>query len=258
MVIDAHLHLLCYDDTLIALEDKKVRLLEDLSKAGVDGAIVFADSEMSSAIGTPNECVELFSDTNNIFVMGGISPLIDYKNRLSQFDEFLKNKMIVGCKLYPGHEAFYMDDERLNDVFQLCEKYDVPLAIHTGWANAQYNHPKYFATIAEAHPTLSIIICHLYWPDIDLCYNITAAYSNIYYDISSLAHKKDYLEKTQNSLNHIAKNDAGRIVFGTDYGTCSIIDHIDLVKSLNIENSTKQKILYDNAANLYKLRTITT
>ena len=200
MIIDAHLHLPCYDDNLVSFEEKKVRLLDDLIKANVSGAIVIADSEESSPIGTPQECVELFSDTKNIFVIGGISPLIDYKVRLMQLEEYLKNKMIVGCKLYPGHESFYMDDARITDVIKLCEKFDVPLLVHTGWDNAQYNHPKYFVNIAKAHPDLRIVICHLYWPDIDFCYNTTSVYSNIYFDISSLAYATECLDKTRASL----------------------------------------------------------
>jgi hypothetical protein len=254
LILDAHVHLPCYDDTLITLEDKKVRLLEDLSKAGVDSAIVIADSELSSPFGTPQECVELFANTSNIFVIGGISPLIDYENRLSQIEGFLKDEMIVGCKLYPGHEAFYMDDERLGSIMRLCEKYNVPLCVHTGWDNAQYNHPNYFASIANEHPDLQIVICHLYWPEIDLCYNTTAAYPNIYYDISSLAYNKNFIEKTRASLNNIVQRNADRIIFGTDYGDCSIEDHIYLVNSLDIDNYAKQRILYNNAVKLYKLK----
>ena len=121
MIIDAHVHLPCYDDSLITLNEKKSRLLNDLIIAGVDGAIVIADSEMSSTIGTPKECVELFADIQNINVIGGISPLIDYETRLNQLDEFLHNKSIVGCKLYPGHESYYMNDTRLTDVFHRGE-----------------------------------------------------------------------------------------------------------------------------------------
>ena len=92
MIIDAHLHLPCYDDNLVSFEEKKIRLLDDLVRANVSGAIVIADSEESSPIGTPQECVELFSDTKNIFVIGGISPLINYKVRLIQLEEYLKTR----------------------------------------------------------------------------------------------------------------------------------------------------------------------
>ena len=253
MIIDAHVHLPCYDDSLITLYEKKSRLLSDLREAGVDGAIVIADSEMSSTIGTPKECVDLFSDVQNINVIGGISPLIDYEARILQLDEFLNNKSIIGCKLYPGHETYYMDDTRLTDVFNLCIKYDVPLLVHTGWDEPQFNHPKYFAKIASNHQSLKLVICHLYYPDIDLCYDITAEYPNIYYDISSLAYEQECIEKTVRSLSKIAKENIERVIFGTDYGMCSIKDHIDLVNLLDIPEESKNMIFCDNAIKLYKI-----
>ena len=252
MIIDAHLHLPCYDDGL-SLQDKKLRLLSDLADAGICGGIVIADSELSSVIGTTEECVELFADVENIFVMGGVSPLIDYEVRLSALEQFLIEKKIVALKLYPGHEVYFMDDTRLAPVFALCEKYDVPLAVHTGWDNPQYNRPHFFADIARNRPTLKIVICHLCWPDIDLCYEVTAAYPNIYYDISSLAYKTDLLEGTSASLRRMADTHADRIVLGSDYGACSIQGHIDLVRSLNIGRREEQIILADNAISLYKL-----
>ena len=253
MIIDAHLHLPCYEDTLVTLSDKKERLLSDLVVSGVDGAIVIADSEMSSIIGTPKECIELFSDTGNIFVMGGISPIIDFEARMTQMDSYLERGLMVACKLYPGHEAFYMDDSRLDEIYKLCEKHDVPLALHTGLDNAHYNHPKYFVKIAEEHSDLRIIICHLWWPDIDLCYSLTSEYPNIFYDISSLAYEANHLEKTRSLLNHIAEKDAHRIIFGSDYGMCSIRTHIDLVNSLDIDEVSKHLILCDNAVKLFNL-----
>jgi predicted TIM-barrel fold metal-dependent hydrolase len=256
LIIDAHVHLPCYDDTLITLEDKKIRLLDDLKSAGVDKAIVIADSELTSTIGTPLECVELFSDIENIYVIGGISPLIDYETRLSQLDEILTQKLIVACKLYPGHEFFYMDDSRLDGVVSLCEKHDVPLLVHTGWDNPQYNHPKYFVELSKKCPSLRLVMCHLYWPEIDLCYDYTADYSNIYYDISSLAHDMNCIDKTIQSLKRIADENIDRIIFGTDYGMCSIQAHIDLINALDIPEKNKEMIFSENAIKLYKLNDI--
>ena len=253
MIVDAHLHLPCYDDTLVTLEDKKIRLLRDLEASGVDGAVVIADSELSSPIGTPKECVELFADTDHIFVMGGISPMIDYEARLIQLEDYIKNGRMIACKLYPGHEAFYMDDARLEEIFLLCERHDVPLAVHTGWENAQYNHPGYFAKIAEKHPALRLVICHLWWPDLKLCYQLTAGYPNIFYALSSLAHEAKRAEQTRETLNDMARKDVERMIFGSDYGMCGIKAHIDLVESLDVDRSGKQLILAGNAIRLYRL-----
>jgi predicted TIM-barrel fold metal-dependent hydrolase len=252
MIFDAHMHLPCYDG-LVALHDKKKRLLHDIKAAGVVGGIVIADSERESPIGTTEECVELFSDNSNIYVVGGISPLIDYETRLAASENLLKQGKIIGIKLYPGHETYFMDDVRLLSVFNLCEKYNVPLLIHTGWDNPQYNHPKFFAQVAEKHPSLKLVVCHLWYPNIDLCFEVTANYSNIYYDISSLAHDEHAFVETSSSLNKIVRKCPDRVVMGSDYGMCSILAHIDLVDSLQIDLDVKKAILCNNAINLYNI-----
>ena len=253
MIFDAHVHLPCYDDRLTTLDQKRERLLSDLAANGVDGAMVIADSESVSNIGTPAECVALFEGDKNIFVMGGISPLIDYQMRLAQLDDLLNRKKIVAIKLYPGHEAFYMDDPRLGDVYALCEKHDVPLAVHTGWDNPHYTQPRFFPEIAQQHPSLQLVICHLCWPDVDLCYERTAPHPNIHWDISSLAHETDALQKTAYSLSAMAKHHPERILFGSDYGMCSIKAHLDLVHSLPIPEAQKRMILAGNALKLYNI-----
>jgi len=254
MIFDAHLHLPCREDCL-TFGDKRQRLLNDLTVAGVDGGIVIADSELLSVIGTTEECIDLFAGSENIFVMAGISPLINYKARLCALDKLLSARKAVALKLYPGHEAYYMDDARLTSAFALCEKYDVPLVVHTGGnaPQSQYSHPHYLACIAGDHPSMRIVICHLCWPNIDLCYETTAAYPNIYYDISSLAHEAGLLEKTIASLRRIAETHANRMIFGSYYGACSIEDHIHLVRSLGVNKREERMILADNALALYKL-----
>ena len=35
-------------------------------------------------------------------------------------------------KIYPGYEPFYPNDKKFDPLYDLCEKYDLPLMIHTG------------------------------------------------------------------------------------------------------------------------------
>ena len=59
MIIDAHMHLPSGEHDL---ESKKRRLLSDMNENGVDIGIVISDSELESAIGSMDDCAELFSD----------------------------------------------------------------------------------------------------------------------------------------------------------------------------------------------------
>ena len=114
-IIDSHLHLPVFSN-LKSLEDKKAQLLADLKMNGIMAAIVIADSESPSVIGTNEECVCLFGDCHNIFIMLGISPLLDYIENLAKAEWYLKMKKAVGIKVFPGHEHFYINDPKLEDV----------------------------------------------------------------------------------------------------------------------------------------------
>ena len=71
-IIDAHLHLPYHVE---GLQNKKEHLLRHLEDCGITNGIVISDSSLKSGIGSMVECVELFEDTERIFVVGGISPL---------------------------------------------------------------------------------------------------------------------------------------------------------------------------------------
>ncbi|ADU75679.1 hypothetical protein M972_112803 [Acetivibrio thermocellus AD2] len=254
-IIDAHMHLPVYSG-LETLEDKKIQLLADLERNKISAAVVMADSELQSAIGNNEECVNLFSDCDNVFVVAGISPLIDFQNNLNRIENYLCQKKIVGVKLYPGHEQFYLNDPRLESVFLLCEAFDVPVAVHTGWDNPHFNAPALFADIAGKHPKLKIVNCHLWYPKIDYCYEVTRDYQNIYYDISSLADDKGNKSKITEVLHRIANENPHRLIFGSDYGMCDPMAHIELVDRLPVSDETREMIFYKNAVRLYGLSRI--
>jgi len=255
-IFDAHVHLPIKDIwNLKNFDDKKKHLLAELKKYGVSGAIVIADSEPPGDIGYTEDLVTLFAKNKNIFVMGALSPLIDLENNILKMEKYLEQKEIIAIKIFPGHESYYLNDPRLIPIIQLCKKFDVPLAIHSGWDNPQYSATRYIIEIAKAHPSLRIVICHMHYPRIDLCYAITKKYKNIYYDISSLASEKHLTKQFLSTLNLAVKTCPGRIIFGSDYGDCSIADHIELINSLDTTEIRKQRIFFFNALRLYKIRT---
>ena len=255
MIFDAHLHLPCFDPDS-SLNDKKLRLLNDIEKLDILGGIVIADSEKNSPIGNNEECLMLFNDCNNIFVMAGISPLIDYDDQLRFISENIKYGKIIGIKLYPGHEPYFVNDNRLEKVFKLCETVNIPMAIHTGWDNSEYNDPKYIAKIAQEHPKLKIVICHLWYPHISYCIKTTENNENIFYDISSLAHEQEKITEITLELSKIAQKYPDRLIFGSDYSACNIQLHIDLVNNLDILEKGKELIRWKNAIKVYNLKNI--
>lgn len=118
---------------------------------------MISDSCMESVIGTMDECVELFRETINIYIVGGISPFFEFKTQLVKLKDYLDKKMLVGIKLFTGHEAFYLTDERLKEVYELAIQYNVPVLFHTGWDNAQYSDALLVAEVTKKYPKLKLV-----------------------------------------------------------------------------------------------------
>ncbi len=251
-IIDAHVHLPVADE-LKDFVGKKNKLNASLLDNNIHAAIVISDSEIESTIGSTNDCVNLFRDSPNIFIMAGISPLIDYRNKLHVIERYLSKKEVIGLKIYPGHEHFYANDPRLEDALALCEKYDVPFAIHTGWSHADFNRPDLILDLALRHPDNRFIYCHIGFPNTDYSYEITKHAKNIYYDISSLAHNQNSLNETILVLQKIADEHPQRLIFGSDYGACSQSFHIDMINQLCISETTRSMIFSTNAKSIYNL-----
>lgn len=138
MIIDAHVHLPIGKDCSILCR-KREKLLHELDRNHIDKCIVISDSCMKSDIGNLDECVELFRESVNVNVVGGISPYLEFQTQLRKIKDYLDKNLIVGIKLYTGHEAFYLSDERLKEVYELAQQYDVPVLFHSGWDNYQYS-----------------------------------------------------------------------------------------------------------------------
>lgn len=163
MIIDAHVHLPVGDER-DSLQKQKNQLLKDMKENHVDKCIVISDSEIHSTIGSMEECVELFGEEKNISVVAGISPNIHFEEQWRRLQKYLMRKQVVGIKLFTGHEAIYLTDERLEIVYETAIQYDVPVLFHSGWENSQYSDVSKVMEIASKYPRLKLVCCHCFYP----------------------------------------------------------------------------------------------
>lgn len=251
MIIDAHMHLpVGYPD----LESKRSKLLSDMKADDVDVGLVISDSELSSEIGSMDECAELFkSDCPSVFVAAGISPYINCKEQLIKLREYLSEKLVIAVKIFCGHEPIYIDDEILKPIFEVACEFDVPLMFHSGWDNAQYASPDRVRTAALAYPTLRFVCCHCFYPKIDLCFETLEDIPNVYFDLSSIADEPAYIPTAKTVLERFIPQMPERFIFGSDYAGCDRKQHIDLCMSLDIPAEFKEMLFCSNARRLFKI-----
>ena len=207
---------------------------------------------MESIIGTMDECVELFAETDNVDVVGGISPFFEFQTQLLKLKVYLNKKQIVGIKLFTGHEAFYLTDETLKDVYELAIHYNVPVLFHSGWDNNQYSDVMLAAEVAKQYPKLKLICCHCFYPQIEKCL-LLEEFPNVYFDISSIADDAAILAGIEAKIKKLIEKVPERVLFGSDYSGCSQREHIQFVKKLGLKEWIEKRVFERNAVQVYSL-----
>ena len=223
-ILDAHMHLPTQG---IFLSEKKEILLKEMQKNGIDEGIVISDSAITSEIGSLKDCLELFSDTCYVHVVGGISPFFNYKEQCKLLDTALSEKKIVGIKLFCGHESFYLSDNILEPVYALAEA-------------------------VRQHPNITFVCCHCHYPNVEACFQRYKNVNNIVFDISSIADVQmtaDMRKAVQSEL----QRHPDAIMFGSDYAGCSQADHLEFAMSLAVSDDIQSRLLYKTAYRVFHL-----
>ncbi len=263
MIIDSHLHISYLDDEKKNLFDVKDELLESMNKFNIDYSIVIPDNIPNPQCADMQTLLKIVRGKKQFFSMGTINIFQDIDKQIIKLEKLITAKKICAIKLFPGHDPFYPTDERCQQVYDLCTKYDIPAVFHTG-ANsddyncAKYNDPKYLVEVVEKYKYLKIVISHFFWPKMDYCFELTKDLKNIYYDTSAMA--DDEVVDNSGGWNKVVEVlkktvliKPDNVMFGTDWPMCPVDKHIQLIKDLKLDSKTEEKIFFLNAVNLYKL-----
>jgi len=267
MIIDAHVHISLYKGNAVSLEKSRDLLLEEMARNGIAYAIVIPDNiEHLTDIADLEKAIELTKGHKEFFLLGSPQIIQRGSDELQKYKELLEQGTVKGIKFFPGHDPYYPTDKRCMPYYELLQNLDHPIVIHTGDVSSdpriknplEYNDPKYIVEIAKNFPKLKIVIAHYFWPKIDYCYEITHKIANIYFDLAGtgdaeVLEKSGGIEKMRNILEKTIQDRPDKVIFGTDWPMCDIKKHIDLVRSLKVDEVTKERVFSKNAVEVYKL-----
>ena len=236
------------------IEEKKKALLAEMKRNGVSKGVVISDSSIESEIGSLRECAEVFSDNNNIFVVGGISPYFAYDEQLVLLEKYISEKKVSGIKIYCGHEPIYLDSEQLRPVYRIAEKYDVPVLFHSGWDNSQYSSPKIIKRAAALYPKIKFVCCHCCYPNLAECFEKLAEFENVCFDLSSAADDPAIYNEVKAAVKNAVRHMPKRIIFGSDFAGCNQCEHIELFMGLDISDTEKRQLFSENSLRILSLK----
>jgi len=270
MIIDAHIHLEISPESIKKDVPQRIRDLKLFMKqAGISKALIFALAPCFKNILSHTQILSLIEKEEGLYLVGTFSITQGKNKDLQELEHLLKQKKIVGIKLYKGYEAFLPLDKRCLPVYELCEKYDVPVIFHTGdtfggKVPIVYAHPLNIDELALRRPNLKIILAHCGNPWIEEAMLVINRHKNVYGDISGWtwggfkSRDAKYLRTTFERL--LGWCGAEKLLFGTDW-PCNhpsmyskiIKEYVAFVKSFKLPKEEEELILHKNAERLFKI-----
>lgn len=213
-------------------------------------------------------------DSNHIVIRGILmfAPK-DYGIDTVEFEKMIRDKKIeVFGEIAPYYGGTILSDSIWQPYLRICEKYDIPVAVHTGggdpggtysWspkARLKFADPYLIEDVLVQYPKLRIYMMHAGgedWPEHAL--RLMAYYPQLYTDLAVLLWVEPNTQRYVKGFLQNAK-EAGyldRVMFGSDQmkWPYAIEKSIRFLNSLTfLTKQDKEDIFYNNAAKFLRLK----
>jgi len=264
MIIDCHVHLNHYaDEEVDVLSASLPKLLATMRRNRVDQSIILTSYKVSPGRPSTRQVVEAIKDTPSLHVVAGIGYETVNPAVIEDLDDLLGAGSLKGLKLYPGYEPFYPSDPKLEPVYDLAARHDVPVMIHCGdtyspRGKVKYSHPLNVDEVAVDHPDVKFVICHLGNPWLADCAEVVYKNANVYADISGLV-LGDFTDRFEAYMRRELQDllvwgvDPSNVLYGTDWPISSMESYLEFMQDLKIPMKEREAIMWENAAKLFKL-----
>ncbi len=239
-------------DTIAA---SKETLEKHLDECGVNYAVVLAEESPITTGITPNDYVADFCrGSQRLIPFCSVNHYL-HDRPAQELERLVTQEGFRGIKLYPTYEHFYTNDRELYPMYAVAQSLGIPVMVHTGssvfrGAKLKYGDPLPLDEVAVDFPDLKIVMAHSgrgFW--YDRAFFLARLRENVYMEIAGLPPQRllEYFPEFERN--------ADKIIFGSDWpGMPYIARNIELIRSLPLKDSTKEKILGGNAARILSLR----
>lgn len=224
-------------------------LVENGKKAGIDKFIVQSVATTKAQVRKINEFIarEVAEHGDTLIGLGTMHPESD---DIAGDFEHLKSLGLKGVKLHPDIQGFKIDDYRCLKFYELCERDNLPVLMHTGDYRYDFSNPNRLIPILQIYTGLTVIGAHFGgWSIWDEASKKLCDMPNLYVDCSS---SLSYIEP-ELSAEIIRRYGVDRVLFGTDYPLHSPQKEMGILLSLGFSNDDYKKIFSENAKKVYKL-----
>lgn len=262
MIIDAHCHIYpekiaaratLGTDTFYGLHSVCKGTAADLlrrgTKTGIDRFIVQSVATTPEQVQSINRFIagEVQNANGRLVGLGTLHPAA--KNP----EDDLKHLLALGLhgvKLHPDIQDFKIDDYRCLKVYELCERYGVPILMHTGDSRFDRSNPNRLLPVMQIYTGLTVVAAHLGgWSVWEQAGEQLCGLPNLFVDCSS---SFGFLP-VERVKKIILTYGCSRVLFGTDYPMWAPEKELNLFFKMQLTESQNRQILAENAKRAFGL-----
>lgn len=223
------------------------------SEAGVDGFALLGVATNAHQVGHVNEAVLRNAHNASLRGFTAVAFIGMHQDYADMEGELERAKLLgaKGVKLHPDIQKVDIDDERLLKLYSLMEGSGLALYLHMGDDRADYRYSaaERLAKVAKKYPRLRFVAAHfgayMAWQDSPKLADI----DNVWYDTSSSLWALP-IDEANRLVNLFGSE---RLFFGTDYPVKTAETELARFDQLDLTESQKKAILWDNAARFLAL-----
>lgn len=158
----------------------------------------------------------------------------------------------LGVKIHPDYQGAYINDDRYVHILQCAAEYDLIVVTHTG-VDVAYNEIHCTHTLVldliKRVPYAKLVLAHMGANDMfDEAFELLCG-KNLYFDT---AYVLRFIGE-ERFKRMITRHGEDKILFASDSPWSDIKTDVDILRSFDISNTTKEKIFYENAKALLKI-----
>lgn len=172
---------------------------------------------------------------------------------VEKLDRAVKDYGFVGAHIYPHWFDAPPDDRMYYPFYAKCAELGVPVQIQVGhsaqWFLRTVAEPITLDRVAIDFPELKIIGIHIGHPWTEQMISMAWKHPNVF--IGTDAHLPKYWDKSL--IKFINTRGQDKVMFGTDYPVIGFERAIEELDKLELRETPKQKLLWDNAIRVYGL-----
>ena len=171
------------------------------------------------------------------------------------FDEY----QFKGIKIQPLVQNFYLDDDRLKNIYNLIIDQGKWLIAHIGTAPYRNKYVGYgiFQRFIEKYPNMNVIVAHMGAFEYDKFLKLLDHYENIFLDTTMIYIPNNIFRerKTKRPTPEDLLHNQNRILFGSDFPNIPY-DYENSTKGLlefDLPRDFYENIFYNNARRIFSL-----